>query len=93
MAVSELGLDALGVSASLVFHCVDLNHIPLERVRKELGERIASIVEELIRIAKLDTRTSTGQAENMRNLILTPASDFRVILVRIAERLHSYNFV
>jgi guanosine-3',5'-bis(diphosphate) 3'-pyrophosphohydrolase len=88
MAVSELGLDALGVSASLVFHCVEMNHVPLEKVKKELGERTASIVEELVRIGELDTLTSTGQAENMRNLILTLASDFRVIMVRIADRLH-----
>ena len=88
MAVKELGLDALGVSASLVFHCVDHRRIPAQQVKKVLGERTASIVEELVRIGNLDTTTSHGQAENMRNLILTLASDFRVILVKIAERLH-----
>jgi guanosine-3',5'-bis(diphosphate) 3'-pyrophosphohydrolase len=88
MAVKELGLDALGVSASLVFHCVEHRRIPVQQVKKELGERTASIVEELVRIGNLDTTTSHGQAENMRNLILTLASDFRVILVKIAERLY-----
>jgi GTP pyrophosphokinase len=88
MAVNELGLDALGVSACIVFHCVDLNRIPMDQVKAEVGERTASIVEELVRISKLDTQTTQGQAENMRNLILTLASDFRVILVKIAERLH-----
>ena len=88
MAVKELGLDALGVSASIICYTVELNKIPIERVKKGVGERIASIVEELVRIGDLDTSATQGQAENMRNLILTLASDFRVILVKIAERLH-----
>ncbi len=88
MAVRELGLDALGVSSSIIFYCVQINNIPIDRVKKWLGERTGSIVEELIRISELDTQTNRGQAENMRNLILTLASDFRVILVKIAERLH-----
>ena len=88
MAVSELGLDALGVSASIICYCVELKQIPIETVKKGVGDRTAAIVEELIRISQLDTSTSRGQAENMRNLILTLASDFRVILVKIAERLY-----
>jgi len=87
MAVKDLGLDALGVSASLIFHCVEYQKISPEQVAKEVGKRCASIVEELVRIGNLDTTTTHGQAENMRNLILTLASDFRVILVKIAERL------
>lgn len=88
IAVKELGLDALGISASIICYCVELNKIPIERVKKGVGERTASIVEELVRIGDLDTSATQGQAENMRNLILTLASDFRVILVKIAERLH-----
>ncbi len=88
MTVSELGLDAIGVSASLIFHCTDQKKIATEKVRERVGERTASIVEEMVRIGNLDTSTTHGQSENMRNLILTLASDFRVILVKIAERLH-----
>ncbi len=88
MTVKELGLDALGVSATLILHCVELNAIRLELVRKDVGDRTAAIVEELLKISTLDTTTSTGQSENMRNLILTLATDFRVILVKIAERLN-----
>ncbi|MCK4749486.1 MAG: bifunctional (p)ppGpp synthetase/guanosine-3',5'-bis(diphosphate) 3'-pyrophosphohydrolase, partial [Bacteroidales bacterium] len=87
MTVKELGLDALGVSAALIMQCVALNEIPLAQVKEEVGERTASIVEESLKISNLDTTTIQGQAENMRSLILTLATDFRVILVKIAERL------
>jgi GTP pyrophosphokinase len=87
MTVKELGLDPLGVSAALLIHCVELNDISLEKVRREVGKRTATLVEELLKISTLDTTTSKDQAENMRNLILTLATDFRVILVKIAERL------
>ena len=88
MTIKELGLDALGVSAALIIHCVELNRIPLQQVESGLGKRTASIVEELLKIRNLDTSTTQGQAENMRNLILTLATDFRVILVKIAERIY-----
>jgi len=95
MALQELSLDSLGTSAVLLIHLKDYRKLPREKLQKVLGERIGSIMEELGKISDLDT-TSPGmqqspsagsQAENMRNLILTLATDFRVILVKLAERL------
>lgn len=88
MTVKELGLDAIGVSTALLLHCVELNHISIEDVALGVGERTAIVIEELLKISNLDTTTIQGQSENMRNLILTLATDFRVILVKIAERLN-----
>lgn len=88
MAVKELGMDAIGVSASLLLHCVDLNHLSNDKIRSGVGERTAIVIEEFLKISNLDTTATQGQAENMRNLILTLATDFRVILVKIAERLY-----
>jgi GTP pyrophosphokinase len=88
MAVKELGMDAIGVSATLLLHCVKLNHVSSGDVKSGVGERIATVIEEFLKISNLDTTSSQGQAENMRNLILTLATDFRVILVKIAERLY-----
>ncbi len=87
MTVKELGLDALGISAVLIADAVEQNKIPLEDIKTKLGERTGQIIEELLKISDLDTSTNSSQAENMRNLILTLATDFRVILVKIAERL------
>lgn len=88
IAVKELGMDAIGVSAALLLHCVKQNRIPMEHIASGVGERSATVIEEFLKISGLDTSTTQGQAENMRNLILTLATDFRVILVKIAERLH-----
>jgi GTP pyrophosphokinase len=88
MTVKELGLDAIGVSASLLIHGVEQLDIPLAEVRAKVGERTATVIEELLKISRLDTSTTQGQAENMRNLVLTLATDFRVILLKIAERLY-----
>jgi len=93
MSVGELGLDPLGVSSALLLHCAEINRIPHEELARETDDRTASIVTELLKISALDTKTSRDQAENMRNLILTLATDFRVILVKIAERLHLMRFM
>jgi GTP pyrophosphokinase len=88
IAVKELGMDAIGVSAALLLHCVELNQIPSKDIASGVGERTANAIEDFLKISKLDTTINQGQAENMRNLILTLATDFRVILVKIAERLY-----
>lgn len=88
MTVKELGLDAIGASAALLMHCVELNPDSLKELEAGVGQRSTKIVEELLKISDLDTSASRGQAENMRNLILTLATDFRVILVKLAERLN-----
>lgn len=88
MAVKELGMDAIGVSAALVLHCSELNQLSDNDIASGVGERTAKVIQEFLKISDLDTTTIQGQAENMRNLILTLATDFRVILVKIAERLY-----
>lgn len=88
MTLKELGMDAVGVSTALILHAVESHLAGVQEVHKEVGHRTASIIEELLKISNLDTNTSEHQAENMRNLILTLATDFRVILVKIAERFY-----
>jgi GTP pyrophosphokinase len=87
MVVKELGMDALGISSVLIIDLVKQNSVPLEEVKAKLGDRTAQIIHELLKISDLDTITNKSQSENMRNLILTLATDFRVILIKIAERL------
>ncbi|HDS08025.1 MAG TPA: bifunctional (p)ppGpp synthetase/guanosine-3',5'-bis(diphosphate) 3'-pyrophosphohydrolase [Bacteroides sp.] len=85
--VKEMGLDAISVSVALLMHCSAMNGISMVTIRKEVGERTATILEELMKISSLEITSSQEQAENMRNLILTLVSDFRVILIKISERL------
>ena len=88
LTLEELGLDALGLSSALLIPSVEYQNLSPDLIRREVGDRPAAIIEELLKISGLDTQTTRNQAENMRNLILTLASDFRVILIRIAERLY-----
>lgn len=88
MTVIDLGLDALGISSVLIIDVVERQQVSPEKVREKLGIRTGTIITELLKISDLDTQTSSGQAENMRNLILTLATDFRVILIKLAERLY-----
>jgi guanosine-3',5'-bis(diphosphate) 3'-pyrophosphohydrolase len=88
MAVKELGMDAIGVSAALLLHCSALNQLSHDDIASGVGERTGTVIQEFLKISDLDTTTKQGQAENMRNLILTLATDFRVILIKIAERLY-----
>ena len=69
MSVKELGMDAIGVSAALLLHCVELNQIPAREVVSGAGQRIATVIGEVVKIGHLDTANTRGQAENMRNLI------------------------
>ena len=87
MMVRELGMDALGISAVLIIDVVEQNDVSYDQIKAKLGERTGQIIKELLKISDLDTTTNNSQAENMRNLILTMATDFRVILIKIAERL------
>ncbi|MBN1132711.1 MAG: bifunctional (p)ppGpp synthetase/guanosine-3',5'-bis(diphosphate) 3'-pyrophosphohydrolase [Bacteroidales bacterium] len=88
MVVRELGLDPVAVMAALVSTCVTIKNIDIKLISQSLGKRLASILTEWKKISNLDVIPSQSQAENMRNLILTLSSDFRVILLKIAWQLY-----
>jgi len=88
MVIQELGVDPLGVSAVLLLKIGENNPELISAVKNILGERIALIISELLKISELDTDSHNKHAENMRNLILSMSTDFRVILIKIAERLY-----
>ncbi|MEX0981785.1 MAG: TGS domain-containing protein [Bacteroidales bacterium] len=88
MMIRELGMDPLGVSTALIVPLVEKREDLLLRVHASLGERTALILREYLKISGLDTNTSGTQSENMSNLILSFSTDFRVILIKIAERLY-----
>ncbi|MDF1572399.1 MAG: TGS domain-containing protein [Bacteroidales bacterium] len=88
MVIRELGLDPLGVSAVLILPLIEKKPDLLPTVKKTLGSRTGSILSEFLKISELNTAGSSRHAENMRNLILSFSTDFRVILIKISERLY-----
>lgn len=86
--IIELGLDPLGISSVLLLPVVENHPDKLSDIKEKLGLRIYNILEELRKINDLNTNASSKHSENMRNLILSFSTDFRVILIKISERLY-----
>jgi GTP pyrophosphokinase len=88
MVIRELGLDPLGVSAVIMLPLIKKRPELQAEVKKALGYRTGLILSEFMKISGLNTTGSVRHAENMRNLILSFSTDFRVILIKISERLY-----
>jgi GTP diphosphokinase / guanosine-3',5'-bis(diphosphate) 3'-diphosphatase len=89
--LAELGLDSVTVSAGLLHDVIEDTELSLSDVEAEFGKPIADIVDGLTKIAKLPSGGSTQerQVESYRKLLLSIAKDARVIIVKLADRLHN----
>jgi GTP pyrophosphokinase len=88
--LAELHLDTASVVAGLLHDVVEDTLTTIETVRKYFGKDVAHIVEGVTKISKLKfTRSKLAEAENLRKMILAMVDDVRVILVKLADRLHN----
>src|SRR3954471_3415868 len=89
--LAELQLDSVTVAAGLLHDVIEDTDVTLRDVEDEFGKAIAEIVDGLTKIAKLPTGGSTQerQVESYRKLLLSIAKDARVIIVKLADRLHN----
>ena len=85
----EIGLGVNSMIAAFLHEVLESGKITVKDIKDEFGETISNIVESLSKISSINTSTSILQAENYRKLLLTMANDVRVILVKIADRLHN----
>ncbi|MBN2520182.1 MAG: bifunctional (p)ppGpp synthetase/guanosine-3',5'-bis(diphosphate) 3'-pyrophosphohydrolase, partial [Bacteroidales bacterium] len=85
----EIGLGVNSMVSAFLHEIYDKGEIDEKQIIKEFGKTINSIVQGLSKISGLDFRNTAIHAENFRKLILTMASDIRVILIKIADRLHN----
>jgi GTP diphosphokinase / guanosine-3',5'-bis(diphosphate) 3'-diphosphatase len=87
----EIGLSARSIATALLHDAVEDTDYTLEDVRKDFGPKIASLIDGLTKISgTYDKGTSSSmQAENFRRMLLTLSDDLRVILIKIADRLHN----
>jgi guanosine-3',5'-bis(diphosphate) 3'-pyrophosphohydrolase len=85
----DIGLDDTSVAAALLHDVVEDTELSLELIRDEFGDTMATIIDGLTKIEGVFSSQKLGQAENVRKLMLSTASDLRVILVKFADRLHN----
>ncbi|HEX8724931.1 MAG TPA: bifunctional (p)ppGpp synthetase/guanosine-3',5'-bis(diphosphate) 3'-pyrophosphohydrolase [Gemmatimonadaceae bacterium] len=89
--LADLQLDSVTVASGLIHDVVEDTKMTVADVEREFGAEVAGIVDGLTKIAKLPTGASTQerQVENYRKLLLSIAKDARVIIIKLADRLHN----
>lgn len=89
IATKEIGLGTKSVIAALLHDVVEDTDYTVEDISNLFGPKIASLVDGLTKISEVMGSNTTKQAESFRKMILTLADDVRVILIKIADRLHN----
>jgi guanosine-3',5'-bis(diphosphate) 3'-pyrophosphohydrolase len=90
IAAEEIGLGTTSVVCALLHDTVEDTHISLADINHKFGEKVAKIIDGLTKISNVfDTETNSPQAENFRKMLLTLSDDVRVILIKLADRLHN----
>jgi guanosine-3',5'-bis(diphosphate) 3'-pyrophosphohydrolase len=85
----EIGLGPLSVSAALIHDVVEDSDYTLEDIDRIFGDEIARIINGLTKISGVFDQNISLQAENFRKMLLTLSDDIRVILIKLADRLHN----
>ena len=90
IVASKIGLDAPSIASALLHDVVEDTRYSIHKIEEIFGQEIAKIVDGLTKISKLKKEKILSiQAENFRKMLLTLNDDIRVILIKIADRLHN----
>ncbi|MEO5909582.1 MAG: RelA/SpoT family protein, partial [Pelobium sp.] len=89
IAAEEIGLGPTSIACALLHDVVEDTDITLEDIEREFGKKVTKIIDGLTKISGVFDANSSIQAENFRKMLLTLADDVRVILIKLADRLHN----
>ena len=87
VAVGDIGLRSDSLLAIMLYESVLRGHYDTTLARKDFGEGVATILQGLVRVQELYSKTPIVESENFRNLLLSFAEDMRVVLIMIADRV------
>jgi guanosine-3',5'-bis(diphosphate) 3'-pyrophosphohydrolase len=92
VAVAEIlvdfGLDPATIAAALLHDTVEDTHYSPEKLREDFGDEVASLVEGVTKLDRL-TYGPTAEAETVRKMVVAMAKDIRVLVIKLADRLHN----
>jgi GTP diphosphokinase / guanosine-3',5'-bis(diphosphate) 3'-diphosphatase len=92
--LADLRLDTTTLTAALLHDTVEDTEVTLGRIQQAFGDDVARIVDGLTKLDRLEFRTrELAQAENVRKMIVAMAGDIRVLLIKLADRLHNMRTV
>jgi len=90
LVLAEMKMDPVAIAAGLLHDSVEDTSVTIEDITNEFGEQVAHIVEGVTKISKIDFATrEEQQAENLRKMMLAMVDDIRVVLIKLADRLHN----
>ncbi|MCI8497294.1 MAG: HD domain-containing protein, partial [Clostridiales bacterium] len=86
----DLGMDTESIAAALLHDVVEDTAIELTQIAGEFGEEIAALVDGVTKLGRVPyTSREEQQAENVRKMLLAMSQDIRVIIIKLADRLHN----
>lgn len=86
----DLGMDAPSIEAALLHDTVEDTDVTLEQLRAQFGDEVAELVDGVTKLGKVPLATKEEfQAENIRKMLLAMYKDIRVIIIKLADRLHN----
>jgi len=89
ICAEEMGLEPIAVACALLHDTVEDTYITLQDIEDIFGSKVRSIIDGLTKIPEVFDENTSIQAENFRKMILTISDDFRVVLIKLADRLHN----
>ncbi|MEE1026199.1 MAG: bifunctional (p)ppGpp synthetase/guanosine-3',5'-bis(diphosphate) 3'-pyrophosphohydrolase, partial [Acutalibacteraceae bacterium] len=85
----SLGMDSESIAAGLLHDVIEDTDISAEQVEKEFGSAVLTLVDGVTKLGKLPISAKEQQSENLRKMLIAMAQDIRVIIIKLADRLHN----